>query len=162
MNVDLVMADMALVQSLASDPSALRGMAANWDKVQEEVLSSVGATLVLYERTRATAPWLSYFAKREGELVGICSFAAPPAAGLVEIAYFTFPPYERRGIASAMVAELVRIAFNAPEISAVVAHTAPEENASTHILRKLGFLRDGSIQDDEIGEAWRWRKSRTL
>lgn len=151
-----------MLQSLASDPAALRGMAANWDKVREEVLASVGATLVLYERTHAAAPWLSYFAKREGDLVGICSFAAPPAAGLVEIAYFTFPPYERRGVALAMAAKLVRIAFDAPEVSAVIAHTAPEENASTHILRKLGFHRDGSVQDEEIGEAWRWRKSRTL
>ena len=55
---------------------------------------------------------------------------------------------------------LVERAFQEAEVTAVVANTAPEPNASTRILQKLGFRRDGVIQDAQIGEAWHWRKPR--
>lgn len=32
-----------------------------------------------------------------------------------------------------------------------------EENASTGVLRRSGFHRDGSAIDPEEGEVWRWR-----
>jgi [ribosomal protein S5]-alanine N-acetyltransferase len=111
-------------------------------------------------RTGAAAPWTGYFARPGTDWVGICAFVDRPSGGEVEIAYGTAPGFEGRGIATAMAGWLVERAFQEAEVTAVVANTAPEPNASTRILEKLGFRRDGMIQDAEIGEAWHWHKPR--
>jgi hypothetical protein len=41
------------------------------------------------------------------------------------------------------------------------AKTLPYENASTAILRSLGFRHIGSTTDHEIGEAWEWELRRS-
>ncbi|MEZ5545728.1 MAG: hypothetical protein R3F10_11185, partial [Lysobacteraceae bacterium] len=43
-----------------------------------------------------------------------------------------------------------------PEIG-IKAFTLKEENASTKILRALGFSIVGVAQDDDAGEVWEWR-----
>jgi hypothetical protein len=37
---------------------------------------------------------------------------------------------------------------------------APEENASTRILRRHGFDLEGTVIDAEDGEVWRWSLER--
>jgi RimJ/RimL family protein N-acetyltransferase len=92
-------------------------------------------------------------------IIGTCSFtAAPDSEGVVEIAYFTFPPFEGRGYASAMAAGLVELAEGVATIRRVRAHTLPERNASTRILEKLGFERIGESVDPEAGQVWRWER----
>jgi RimJ/RimL family protein N-acetyltransferase len=73
----------------------------------------------------------------------------------VEIAYFTFPHREGRGIATAMVRELTERALQ--YVSLVIAHTLPLENASCKILRRCGFERAGEMIDPEDGLVWRWQ-----
>jgi ribosomal-protein-alanine N-acetyltransferase len=120
------------------------------------------ATQAHAERVGARPPWTGFFARAGESLAGVCSFAAPPSDGTVEIAYYTFPPNEGRGLASSMAGFLVSVAFAEPGIVAVTALAAPEHNASTRILEKHGFVRDGVMTDHEIGEAWRWKKPRPL
>ena len=67
----------------------------------------------------------------------------------------TFPAFERRGHATAMAAELTRIAF-AAGAPLVIAHTLPEENACTRALRRNGFRYAGETIDPEDGTVWRW------
>ena len=81
---------------------------------------------------------------------------APPAEGRVEIAYFTLPGHEGRGFGRATAALLVDLARRADPALVVWAKTEPNENASTAILRSLGFRHTGSTTDHEIGEAWQW------
>jgi hypothetical protein len=38
----------------------------------------------------------------------------------------------------------------------VFAQTLPEENASTAILKKLGFTLVGSVQHPDDGTVWEW------
>ncbi len=91
------------------------------------------------------------------QVVGTCGFKTGPTPdGEVEIAYFTFPAYEGRGWATAMAGELVRIARGEASVRCITAHTLPQENASTCILRKLGFQHAGSVEDPEDGTVWRW------
>lgn len=88
---------------------------------------------------------------------GMCGFKfAPDSSGLVEIAYYTFPALEGRGIASAMVAALLRIADGAA--TGVIAHTLPERNASCAVLTRNGFTFEGEVMDPEDGPVWRWRR----
>ena len=102
------------------------------------------------------APWCGYIARRDGRLVGFGGFKSAPTGGVVEIGYLTFPAHEGQGVASAVAAGLIAIARE-QEIRAVIAHTLPEENASTAVLRHNGFARDGEAVDPDEGTVWRWR-----
>jgi RimJ/RimL family protein N-acetyltransferase len=131
--------------------------APNLSEVEGWVLDVAGAMAGLYERVGAEPPWLGYLARGEdGALVGLGGFKGPPREGAVEIAYFTFPPYEGRGVAGAMAAALVAIARAAPEAPQVIAHTLPEINASARLLTRLGFAQDGEVVDPDDGPVWRW------
>ncbi|HUF26778.1 MAG TPA: GNAT family N-acetyltransferase [Gemmatimonadaceae bacterium] len=112
--------------------------------------------------TQSSRPWGSYLALDgpERRLVGACGFKGnPDAGGAVEIAYFTFPGEEGRGVATAMASalvELARVSEHPPSI--VRAHTLPERNASVRVLEKNGFRRLGEVMDPEDGLVWRWER----
>jgi RimJ/RimL family protein N-acetyltransferase len=112
----------------------------------------------LYRKTKAKAPWVGYLGRdpESNAIVGSCSFKDVCRNGDVEIAYFTFPQSEGRGWGARMAAALVEIAVREPDVSRILAHTLPEENASTHILRRLGFSLYGAVEDRDEGTVWRW------
>ena len=66
------------------------------------------------------------------------------------------PGFEGRGIATAMVKELVRIARQKRKTLTIFAQTLPEENASTTILKRLGFRFTRSVDHLEDGTVWEW------
>lgn len=146
------------LESLAARPAAVLAEHPNHDAVADIAAEVATATLDLYEKTGATEPWISYFAVRDSDnaLLGTCAFKSAPVQGLVEIAYFTFPGYEGQGVASVMARELLKIAFDDYGVKAVLAHTLPEENASTTILQKRGFTLVEAVDDPEDGPIWRW------
>lgn len=131
--------------------------------VEEKLLRSVAEqTLALLDRTGVTThPWTGFLAvdRASHTIVGTCGFkSTPDADGIVEIAYFTFPDFEGRGIASAMAAGLVESARGAVGVRRLRAHTMPEKNASTRVLEKVGFLHIGEVIDPEDGPVWRWER----
>ena len=85
-----------------------------------------------------------------------CGFTSPPVGDVVEIAYFTYPAFERRGIATRMAQRLISIAQECDPSVRIIAHTLIEENASNHILRKLGFAFTGTVDHPEDGKIWGW------
>jgi len=100
--------------------------------------------------------WTTQSIEGQVQAVGLCSFKAKPnEAGEVEIAYYTFPHREGRGIAAAMVHELTQRASRC--VSRVIAHTLPIENASAKVLRRCGYQRAGEVIDPEDGLVWRWQ-----
>ncbi len=85
-----------------------------------------------------------------------CAFKVPPEDNCVEIAYFTFPEYKGKGVATRMAQILLKIAFvTIPDIK-IVAQTLPEKNASTTVLKKLGFQFTGEREHPEDGKIWEW------
>jgi RimJ/RimL family protein N-acetyltransferase len=115
-------------------------------------------TRALYGRRGYEPPWICYLAEEQGSWVGTCGFAGPPSAGEVEIAYFTFPGQEGRGVATRMATALIA---QAGPVAArlglrLVAHTLPQESASTSILRRLGFGLLGPIDHPDDGTVWKW------
>jgi RimJ/RimL family protein N-acetyltransferase len=107
----------------------------------------------------AEPPWRGYLAVDAASrvVVGTCAFkGGPDAHGAVEIAYFTFPPHEGLGYATAMARALVAVAARDPGVRVVCAHTLPEPNASSRVLSKLGFVFVGDVPDPQDGPVWRW------
>jgi [ribosomal protein S5]-alanine N-acetyltransferase len=118
----------------------------------------VSAVLDLYARRGFVPPWACFLAQENGQIVGTCGFAGPPVAGEAEIAYFTFPGQEGRGVAGRMAATLIRLTRQVAAAETFIAHTMPQESASTEILRRLGFECLGTIEHLEDGPVWKWRE----
>jgi RimJ/RimL family protein N-acetyltransferase len=97
-----------------------------------------------------------YLALVDGVAAGAGAFVAPPSEGRVEIAYFTAPEFERRGVAGGLAAHLVQLARSADDRLTVFAKTLPMPSPSSKILERLGFACVGIVQDHEIGDAWLW------
>ena len=141
------------------DSARLAGeLAPGFDGDPEAARSVLEQTVDLLVRDPRPDPWGSYLAHDGDTAVGLCAFkSAPDEAGTIEIAYMTFSAFEGRGYATAMAAALTRIAFAAGS-PLVIAHTLPQENASTRALRRNGFGFAGEAIDPEDGLVWRWEK----
>lgn len=125
--------------------------------LSEFATAACAQTATHYKKAGFSPPWISFLATCDSHVVGICAFTAAPTDGRVEIAYQTFPPFEGRGVATAMVRELVaRAQRNDPHVE-LFAHTLAEQNASNAILRKLGFEYAGERCHPEEGKIWEWR-----
>jgi [ribosomal protein S5]-alanine N-acetyltransferase len=133
----------------------------NEDK-SNKIYSSDDCQLILktyedyYPKVGYLFPWVGYFVKLENQIVGACGFVGPPINNRVEIAYGTFKEFEGQGIASFSCKQLISIAKKANPHLIITAKTAPENNASTRILKRNGFVYTGIVQDHEIGDAWEW------
>lgn len=125
-----------------------------------ETAALLDATRQLYAEQGHHPPWISYLAFVGDEMVGGGAFVGPPTAEGVEIAYFTRSDREGLGHAGRTATALLAIARAADATLKIWAKTLPEENASTRILRRLGFRFTGIVQDHEIGDAWRWELQR--
>jgi RimJ/RimL family protein N-acetyltransferase len=107
-------------------------------------------------------PWIGYLAIEQETCVGTCGFKSPPHNNRVEIAYFTFPGYESRGVATRMASELIRLALGRMPAVTVAAQTLPEENASTSVLKRLQFRLVGTVEHPEDGPVWEWQLNDAL
>jgi ribosomal-protein-alanine N-acetyltransferase len=89
------------------------------------------------------------------ELVGWGGFKGPPRDGVVEVGCEIAESRRGRGLATEATRAMVAEAFDDERVSAVIAHTLPERNASTRVLEKAGFTYDAETR--EGGEvAWRY------
>lgn len=101
-------------------------------------------------------PWCSWIGWDGAVPVVMGGFKGDPAAdGLVEIGYLTFASQQGRGFASELARYLVDLA-RSHGATRVIAHTLMANNASTRVLEKAGFVRDGIGHDDDVGQVWRW------
>jgi len=125
-------------------------------KVCQEVIS---ATSDLYKNKGFYKPWVGYLVLNSDVIVGAAGFNGRPENNIVEISYYTFKEYEGKGYATLACKELIKIANYQNPSFVICAKTAPEENASTRILRKNGFVYQKVVQDHEIGDAWLWELS---
>jgi ribosomal-protein-alanine N-acetyltransferase len=127
----------------------------------EDVLATMEE---MYRQSGYRPPWLAYLALEpspEGtgvdRCVGTCAFKSEPRRGRVEIAYYTFPPHEGRGVASAMARALIALSRAHDPRVTIAAQTLPEASASTTILGKLGFQHVADVQHREDGLVWEWQ-----
>lgn len=124
-----------------------------------EASSWMGSVLAMTRAPDHPGPgggWHGFWGVESGQVIGTCAYAArPDGEGRVEVAYFVFPPFEGRGLGRKMAGRLVTRAA-ADGRWPLMAKTVAEENASTRILRGLGFQRAGEAEDPEQGTVWVW------
>lgn len=149
---------------LERDPQGgLGALASNGAQAASFLAPLLGHSLVFHKSAQLHDPWFGYLALTQEpvQVVGICSFkGAPNESGEVEISYCTIDRFEGRGYATGMARMLMEIAFAAPEVRKVIAHTLPFPHASTSVLQKAGLECQGEVQDPEDGRIWRWEKCR--
>jgi RimJ/RimL family protein N-acetyltransferase len=146
---------MKVVELLPIDQSG--SIAIRSAQIPEVMRQNCAATASFYKVVGFNPPWIGYVSVADGQPVGGGGFKGPPQDNRVEIAYYTLPNLEGHGWATATASELIKIArFAAPPI-VVAAQTLPERNASTSVLRKLGFELQDSLVHPEDGEVWEWR-----
>ena len=128
----------------------------NYEAVSEILMDVINGTVAMGN----TPPWCGYLAMPEHRaVVGTCAFKGPPDdTGTVELAWFTFPPYEGKGYGSWMAGQLVKIAKETPGARSIIAHTLPEKGPSTRICEKAGFTFEGAVEHPEDGTVWLWKR----
>jgi ribosomal-protein-alanine N-acetyltransferase len=63
-----------------------------------------------------------------------------------EIGYELHPAYWNKGITSEAVKEVLRYSFEVLDLYRMGAVTFPQNNASTHLLERLGFKKEGILR----------------
>ena len=107
--------------------------------------------------------WGSYFIITgvDKKLVGTCCFKGrPDENNYVEIGYEVNSKFQNLGFATEVALRLLQLAF-AEGLGGVIAHTLPQENASTNVLKKCGFRLVGEMLDPEDGLIWKWLYQRS-
>jgi len=161
MLVELVKLDDEIEQTLMADVDyrdALRD--ARWADAAQRIHAVVGTKVPSSAVTIDEPTWGWYYAAEPvtRNLIGSCAYkSAPTEDGTVEIAYFTYPPFEGRGWATAMARRLIDLAGRSPAVRRVIAHTLPARGASTRVLEKVGMSYAGEVIDPEDGPVWQWR-----
>ena len=122
----------------------------------EQPLQLISIYEEFYSKVGFNPPWIGYYIMDGDKVAGTCGFTGKPVHNQVEIAYWTFAGYEGQGIATEACRHLILIAREASPGITITAKTEPRYNASTRILKKLGFMYRGVVQDHEIGDAWQW------
>jgi len=116
---------------------------------------------ILERRPDEVVWWTQLFFDADtGDLVGSGGYKGPPVDRTVEIGYEIAPAFRRQGWATAATLVMTQRAFETGLVDVVIAHTLPEENDSTSVLRASGFEFAGEVQDPDDGVLWRWVRNR--
>jgi len=128
----------------------------NYETVSQVMMDAIESTLALNN----ALPWSGYLAQTPGrDIVGICAFkGAPDENREVELAWFTFPGYERRGHGTDMAKHLVSLALQSDAGVRLIAITEPEAGPSAKICERVGFTCEGVVDLPDDGPVWRWTK----
>jgi ribosomal-protein-alanine N-acetyltransferase len=163
--VRLVTPDLALLEAAIDGGPALEqalgcAVAEGWDVFGQ----SLGRIRDAVAADPASTRWGTrlFVLHTPHTLVGWGGFKGPPRDGVVEVGYAIAPSWERRGIATAAVGELLSDAYAAPDVRSVIAHTLPELGPSVRVLGKSGFIYEDAVITHGIGTTWRFRHDRDV
>ncbi|SKB64307.1 GNAT family N-acetyltransferase [Daejeonella lutea] len=148
--------------------TALKGnheLASRLNITVPEAWTEFGPLALEYSRERLAdadqAGWWTYFPIHQASntLIGSGGYKGKPnEEGVVEIGYEIAADYRNQGLATEFCRALVEHAFKDGRVKKVIAHTLGEDNASTKVLSKSGFLKTEVIEDPEDGIIWKWER----
>lgn len=113
----------------------------------------------LVEAARSGAPgrWgLHLVFDGDGALVGNVGWKGEPVNGVAELGYAVAPARQGRGVATAVVRELLVRARAAGLREAMLTH-ARRSSPSTSVLSRCGFTKVDELVDSHDGPVWRWK-----
>lgn len=115
-------------------------------------LEATNEQMIWYERILAerTGIWWGIAKRENNELVGACGLNDwLPAHRKIDLGYWLLPAYWGRGIMRRALPPILRHAFTEMNIHRIHADVEPENLASAKLLRKLGFVHEGTLRDVE-------------
>ena len=129
-----------------------------------EFPEALAAMCADYEKSPAAREWgtLFFVLEEPRRLVGWGGYKGAPKDGAVEIGYAIAPGERGKGLATEAARAMVERAFASPAVKTALAHTLAQENASTAVLKKLGFCKTAEFTDPEDGPVWAWRLERAI
>jgi len=92
----------------------------------------------------------------QNTILGTCRFRAAPEHGRVEIGYEVAESQRGRGVATAAVEQLLKMAASSGLVQQVVAHIVPGNVASAKVVSRLGFSLGDSFVDSDGEAVMRW------
>lgn len=122
-------------------------------------LDDIAVLMVIRRMTRRLAEAgcrAAWMVVADKEVVGLCSYKAPPSAGQAEIGYGIAASRRTLGYATKAVGTIIKIARRDPGLRALVAETAVGNPASARVLEKNGFVEVGRRNDPEDGLMRLW------
>ncbi|GAA2207612.1 GNAT family protein [Nonomuraea monospora] len=146
--------DWQAVHTWASLPEACRYQ--TWGpNTEEQTRTFVAATAE--EWTRVPQRLFAYTARAEGEVVGMGNLHIHSEAQRQgEITYIVHPRLWGQGVATAIGAELLRLAFEERGLHRVHATCDPRNAGSARVLEKLGLTWEGRLRHTAlIRDGWR-------
>lgn len=162
-DVRLIEIDRELSDSLQSDVSGFEAVyGCRLGDVDSYVREVVDQGLLMSENSPEDPLCRIYLAadSETGQLIGMCGTkgaGAPEEDGVAEIAYMTFPVFERQGYGTALVRALLATAASSSSlIRRLIAHTLPQASAATRILEKVGMRLAGPVPGAGSLTVWRW------
>ncbi len=121
----------------------------------EKILRIVRLIHVELLKTHDRGAWMIV---KDSEVVGLCSYIRPPAAGEVEIGFGVAASCRNRGYATEAVAAMLYAAEEDPMVDVVIAKTAIQNSISQRVLERNHFEQFGTGQDEDEGEIILWRR----
>lgn len=120
--------------------------------VSYQTLEATAEQMQWYERllSERQGIWWGIARHSDDQLVGACGFNDwRPDDHSIELGYWLLPSYWKRGIMRRALPHILRHAFMHMDIHRVHADVEPENPASFYLLRKLGFVHEGTLRDVE-------------
>ncbi len=88
--------------------------------------------------------------------MGNAGWKGEPVEEVAELGYAVAPERQGRGVATAVVRELLARARTAG-LREVIAHTRAEVSPSTSVLTRCGFMKVDELVDPDEGPVWQWK-----
>ena len=156
MSVSLVPLDLRRLVALDGDPTRLDGMPVADGALPPRFILAHAMTALREGKPAIGFALYAFVDEPHGQVAGTGGFKGPPVSGRVEIGYGVAERLRGRGIATAGVRGLLRVAFSHPELTEVYAETAVDNVASRRVVEHAGFRHVGRRVTAEDGTVDRW------
>lgn len=109
-----------------------------------------------YEKVGYNPPWICYFVKEDGNIVGSAGIKGKPINGIIEISYGTTEEFQNQGIGTSICQMLVDISYKTDASVKIAARTLPENKFSCRVLERNNFICVGVVNDPDDGDVLEW------
>lgn len=129
-----------------------------------DVIKYYGVSYTTLEATQTQMNWYAHLQEKESgiwwaicdkkdpsQLIGACGFSSwNKDHNRIDTGYWLLPAYWKKGIMQECFPEIIAYAFKVMNVHRIEAQVEPGNSNSTSLLKKLGFVYEGTLRDCEI------------